>query len=226
MSKKLIGAFMALAAFAAFAVMPAVSSASPVITHPTGTKLATGVNIRAHLVNGDALLTGTSGETLVDCNSATITGKLTENSGTSFKGEITSAIYGGTGTQASGEPATECTSSIGNASVTALATTKSPWCLTSTTEDKWHLTGGTCAASGGNLKFILVSTTIGTCEYESTEGPSGTFTTHSTGDAILTVTKSGFKLINSNFFCPTSGTLDQSFTLETDSVPTEPLYIS
>jgi hypothetical protein len=227
MYKKLIGAFMALAAFAAFAIVPAVSSASPVATQPTGTKLATGTTIKATLVNGNALLKDTSGNTLITCSTATLTGTLTTNSGTSITGNITSAIYGGSGTQAAGEPAPECTSSIGNLSVTTGASTKAPWCLqtTSTTLDTWSVSGGGCPG-GGALTFTLVSTTIGTCEYASTKAVAGTYTTHSTGDAILLVEESGFKQTNSNPFCPTSGVLSQSFTLERDSSTAEPLYIS
>ena len=44
MSKKLTTACLALSALAAFA-LPAVASASPEITHPTGTRLATGTKI-------------------------------------------------------------------------------------------------------------------------------------------------------------------------------------
>jgi hypothetical protein len=226
MHKKLIGAFMALAAFGVFAVMPAMSSAA-VATFPTGTALATGSLIKATNTNAP-LLQDTSGNTLVTCSSATLTGELTKNSEGEVQGKITSATYRGTGAQASGEPAPECTSIIGNVSVTPLVSSKAPWCLktTSKVEDTWNVTGGACPG-GGAIKFILNSTTIGECEYESTAGGvSGTYTTHP-ADAVLTVTSSGFKLIRGNtFFCPASGHLSQAFTLEKDSEVSEPLYIS
>jgi hypothetical protein len=217
----------ALAALAACAISPTVSSASPVATQPTGTKLATGTNIKATLVNGNALLKDTSGNTVWTCSSATLTGTLTENSGTSIRGNITSAVIGGTGPQAPGEPAPECTVSTGNFSYTTGASTKTPWCLqtTSATLDTWSLSGGGCPG-GGALTFTLVSTTIGTCEYASTKAVAGTYTTDSTGDAILTVTESGFKQTNSNVFCGTSFTLSEAFTLEKDSATAEPIYIS
>jgi hypothetical protein len=226
MSKKLIGAFMALAAFAAFAVMPAVSSASPELTHPTGTTLATGSKITATLLGGSAILKDTSGNTLITCTTATLTGELTRNNGTEIQGQITSATYGGTGAKVSAEPANECTGTFGNTSVTPLASKATPWCLKSQASDKWNLTGGACPAGGGRIKFILNSTTVGECEYQSTAaGVSGGFTTHPE-DAKLTVTESGFELIRGGFFCPPSGHLEQGFTLETDSATTEPLYIS
>jgi hypothetical protein len=44
MSKKLITSCTALLALAVF-ILPAAASASPEITHPTGTRLGTGANI-------------------------------------------------------------------------------------------------------------------------------------------------------------------------------------
>jgi hypothetical protein len=224
MHKKIIGACLALAAFAAFAVLPAVASASPELTHPTGKTVPVGTKILGTLVGGTSTLTDTSGNPLVHCTTATMTGEVTQNSGTSIQGKITSAIFGGTGPQEAMEPHPECTGTFGNASVTALVSSAAPWCLKSTGGDGFSVSGGACPG-GGAIKFILKSTTVGECEYESTKAVTGTFATHPT-DAVLTVTESGFTKIRGGFFCPSSGKLDMSFTLETHSPTVEPIYIS
>jgi hypothetical protein len=76
----------------------------------------TGSLIKATDTNAP-LLQDTSGNTLVTCSSATLTGELTKNSEGEVQGKITSATYRGTGAQATGEPAPECTSVIGNVSL-------------------------------------------------------------------------------------------------------------
>ena len=232
MTKKLMMACMAVAAFAAFA-LPTAASASPVLTE-TGVKVEPPQLIVGTQV-GNSFLTSTDGtRKQLTCSTGTMTGTLKENTGTHISGEITSATFGGTGAQAAGEPKPECTgeSSFGNASVTALASTKSPWCLTSLSADKFTVSGGTCPKGGGTIKFIMVTTIAGSCEYESTSHIVGTYTTGGTS-AILHVTnvahssgatENGFILVAGGFLCPTSGSLDMSFTLETENG--HPLVIS
>jgi hypothetical protein len=232
MTKKITMACMALAALAAFA-LPATASATndPQITHPTGTLLAAGSKITATQV-GTSTLTDTSGNPELACSTGTMTGSLTKNSGGNVEGEISSAVFGGTGAQVAGEPAKECTG-LGffstNTSVTTLAL---PWCLRSTTTmvtDEFQVTAGKCGTNG-KIKFILAGTGIGNCEYEATGAIKGTYKTHPE-DALLTVAPtsatSGFKKIAGSFICPTSGALSMSFTLETDTAASaDPLYIS
>lgn len=234
MSKKLLTLCMALVAFAALA-LPAVAAASPelgeTLEPEKWTKAEVGHKILATQL-GSSKLTETSGGLLLECSTGTMTGELTKNSGTEIEGKITSATFGGTGQQATGEPAPECTgaTAFGNASVTPVVSEKAPWCISSKGEDKFSVNGGACPGTG-TVKFKMATTLVGTCEYESTGTVSGTYNTEAAGDAVLTIGSSqtqaerGFKLISGVFGCPTSGVLDMQFTLETDGTPNSPLYI-
>jgi len=261
MSKKLITACMALVALAAFA-LPAVASASPQITHPTGTRLdpkaagaeCTGVKeticIKATNVGETLLKDGEGKNTLTKCTTATMTGYLRRNSGTEIEADIHTATFSGTGAEFNGMH--ECTGSIGNLTVTTNgedpALTKidegtvpsgTPYCLTATNKmaaDEFQIRGGTCSESTRKITFIFdVTNPFGgsnfECKYErgATEPIKGTYTTDTTGDAILSVTPANSKFTletGGNILCPGSGTLEMSFTLETDTVTPEPVYIS
>ncbi|MGE5335884.1 MAG: hypothetical protein ACM3JL_00480 [Nitrososphaerota archaeon] len=223
MSKKLIAACMALAAFAAFAVAPSIAAAenSPEVTHPTGTTLATGTKITATNV-GETKFTSTLPPIL--CNSAYMTGELTENTGSSVKADITAAGFTGTGTGGDctgGELLVHPTPETG--------TNGLPWCLTSNSEmvtDEFKVRGGSCTEEPRPIEFALDITGVATCTYQRTTPISGTFTTHPE-DAILTITGVAFtKTTGQSFFCPTTGELEMSFTLETDTETAEPIYIS
>lgn len=229
MTKKLLTVCMALAAIAAFAI-PAAASASPVLTD-NGVPVPVGTKVTATQV-GASKLTNTEGtRTQLECSTGTMTGELTKNNGTEVEGKITSATFGGTGAQATGEPEPECTGEtvFGNASVTAVVSEKAPWCVRSTGADKFTVSGGACPG-GGTVKFKMVTTLAGTCEYESTGPVGGTYNTGGTS-ATLTVTgthgaENGFKLVVGGFACPTSGMLDMAFTLETDSPTPGPFVMS
>jgi hypothetical protein len=245
MSKKLITACMALVALAAFALPAAASAANdPDLTHPTGTLLnpATGsctgvgstVCVTATSV-GNQLLTDTSGNVLTTCSTASMTGYLSKNNGTEVEATIHNTTFAGTGGAVNGE--NECTGSFGNVTVHTNIGNGTPWCLRSTAgmaEDEFQVRGGACSEASRSITFVLTSTTVGTCKYSRTEPVKGTYTTHSTGDAILTVTGSGatggtdteFTKEEGGIFCPSNGTLDLKFTLETDNATGETLYIS
>src|SRR4051794_24044133 len=106
MSKKLITACLGLFAFAAF-VLPAVASASPQITHPTGTRLdptgktctttSNAICIVGTNVGNTVLKTDPTGETkpsvLSECSTAKMTGWLTKNTGTEIEGTIHTATF-------------------------------------------------------------------------------------------------------------------------------------
>lgn len=207
MYKKLITACMAIAAFAAFAVAPA-ASASPVLTE-TGVAVPVG-----------ALITGTStgsptftGAFNVVCSKATLTGKVTKNSGTKIEGTILAkdALYTGTGTGG------DCTSAFGSTKVTV----NSELCLISgaAPADTFTVTG-----CGANVVFTLEVTGTGPCKY-STAVVNGTYTTN-VSPAPLKVVKQVANKIEGGFFCPASGELDQEFDLYTDSAAETPLTIS
>jgi hypothetical protein len=87
--------------------------------------------------------------------------------------------------------------------------------------------GGKCSAPG-KVNFTLASTTVGNCVYEGVS-VDGTFATHPS-DALMSVpggaAKRGFPKISGGFLCPSEGFLDMDFTMETDVVKAEPIYIS
>jgi hypothetical protein len=156
-----------------------------------------------------------------------MTGTLVENSGTSIKGNIHTTSFSGTG--AGGR----CTDSFGAGffrDTTIGAGTL--WCLSASgTEDKFTLRGNSCGSEARSITFVLTDSVVGTCKYNRTSAVNGTFTTHSTGDAILTVgpstTGSTFAKEEGSVLCPASGLLEMSVTLETDTTAAnDPLYIS
>jgi hypothetical protein len=241
MSKKLIMACLGVFAFAAF-VLPAVASAAPEITRPTGTRLATGTKITATNV-GNAKFKEDGGFGLVysECNNVKITGELTKNNGTEIEATVTTATFQGSG--AAHDGMTECigfdsltpTTNGGGVDENTVAA-GTPWCVhTSSHEsaDEFRVRGGACSGAVRKITFILETTSFGACKYEretATEPIRGTFTTDTTGDAILSLAAGA----NTTFRgeagnpggCPATGTLEMSFTLETDSATAEPLFIS
>lgn len=196
MSKKLMTGLLALVAFAALA-LPAVASASPALTDSTGTKVAVGTEITGKNV-GNTIFTGGFS---VTCSSADLSGKVTENSGSSIKGEVPvgSATFTGTGASS------DCTSALGDTAVTV----NSKLCLATTkTADQMEVTG-----CGANVTFTLAITGSVTCKYETAK-VLGTFNTNA--DAQVTVSEQGAKGESSNsFLCPSEGKLDMVFALTT-----------
>jgi hypothetical protein len=226
MSKKIIMACMAVAAFAAF-VMPATASATntPHLTEGV-TPVAVGAKILGTNV-GETRLKDTSGNTILSCSTATMTGEVTKNSGGTVEGKISSATFAGTGLKQAAEPDTECTGSLGNSGVTPLSL---PWSLKSTplmATDEFQIT----PSAGGKIKFKLAVTvpfsgTI-TCGYEAVGPIKGTGTTGTDLVHIpATAAASGFNRIEGAFPCPTSGTLEMTFTLETDAAGNTPITIN
>jgi len=272
MSKKLITACLGLFALAAF-VLPAMASASPVLTHPTGTALQPvfeGAKSKNCAEGGTCITATNVGETffmsdlsqatqtvIAQCSKAVITGSLTKNNGTEIEGDITTATFSGSGAE-SINSMTECTG-IANLGVTANGkhavktggalektdneevSSATPWCLAASgATDTFTVRGGTCSEASRKITFILDSTFskgVSTeCKYERTAAIQGTYTTDTSGDAVLTVVpgetaasreKTTFKgETGNNILCPSLGTLQMSLTLETDKATAEPLYIS
>jgi hypothetical protein len=229
MSKKLIASCMALAAFTAFAVVPSLASAKPVITHPTSTVLATGTKIKATNVGNATMVTPVG---TLTCTSATLTGTLLTNStAAGIEGEITAAAFGGTGGTAAGEPSPECTGSnffLPSTSITPNpATNGLPWCIAATAAaDTFTVSGGPCGAARA-IRFNLAVTNVGTCVYQRAAAVSGTLQTDLTGqDATSTISEQAFTFLEGPGLCPSEGKLNMTFTLETDTATAEPLYFS
>jgi hypothetical protein len=220
MSKKLITACMALVALTAFG-LPTAASASPEITHPTGTTIATGSLFKGTNV-GVTKMTNSGGAVLWECSVASMTGKVTKNNGTEIEADITSVSITGTASEG------RCTSSFGNLNFTTAVENGVPWCLRATKAmepDEFQVSGGNCGTNR-KIRFILDSSTAGECKYSRSEAIRGTFLTDPS-DAQITMAKVLFKgEAGNSFLCPAEGSFDMSFTLETDTATAEPLYIS
>jgi hypothetical protein len=214
MSKKITMICAALAAFMAFAVLPAVASASPEVTFPTGTRLAVPAKIHAHNV-GNTKMTTSSGN--IECTTATMTGTLTVNNGSQIEGDVETASFTGGGS------GSNCTGPLGDVQVTV---TSLPWCVRSTAgANEFEVRGGNCNETSRALTFTLDTGGL-TCAY-SKANVTGTFATHPE-DAKLTVSEQNFTKSSGSFLCPGSGKLDMTFTLENDGAnpESETLYIS
>jgi hypothetical protein len=259
MGKKLITACMALFALAAFALPASASAAGPVVTHPTGTRLdpeagecttvKKTVCVTAHNVGETILFNGAGTEELTKCTSAIMTGYLTKNTGGAtgtVEGTIHTATFSGTGGAHSGM--NECTGvagSFGNLTVTTngggvdenTVASGTPYCLKANNTmaaNEFQVRGGKCSEAARAITFNFDTTLAGECKYSraAAEPIKGTYTTHTTGDAILSVspavpanTKFTAEAGNS-ILCPASTTLKLSLTLVTETETAEPLFIS
>jgi hypothetical protein len=160
---------------------------------------------------------------------------LTANpaNGENIEGNVETAAFSGTG--ASGD----CTSNgLGDFKVTTAPANGqgTPWCMKAIPGAAMELQvrGGKCNEAARKITFILDSTSLGLeCKYErsTATGPvKGTYNTdiETTEDALGTLSggaNATFVREESSIFCPEKGELDMTFTLETDSTTTEPLYI-
>ena len=223
MLKKLLMAFMALTALTAFA-MPAsaVAANDPQLTHagvlvPVGTKLiATNT--------GDTLFTTTGKAELVRCTKAVLTGTVLKNAGGTVEGTMSTADF--TGTAAGGK----CKSSFGGDTAVKVST---PLCMRSTplmVNDEFQIYGDDCTGENKPVTFTLETTNIGTCKYRATPGGvKGHFTTspeEAKGTVTNTQSGSGAELEEGGFFCPSSGQLEMTFDLYTDTAAEESVTIS
>jgi hypothetical protein len=162
---------------------------------------------------------------LSTCTNATLTGKIVKNTTGTVEGTITTFDFSGTGGIHADNGLNECTGDIGSSAVTVIS---KPLCVRSTeamATDEFQvgaeLAGKTCAEGTGNVKFLLISTTAGECEYETASSVKGDFTTAAVGTASKLTTRdtiagSGATKIRGGFLCPSSGMLAMTFTMETE----------
>jgi len=204
----------------------------------------TGTNIGAIIFKNDA---GTS--TLFECTSAVLTGALTKNSGGHIEGDITTATFAGNGTEFNGMK--ECPSGLigpftpttngTHAKFTGGAKEKvdgedvengTPWCVTAGGElpaNTFSVRGGTCSEAARPITFVLDATGAGECKYTRSTAITGTYTTDTSGDAIATISPnatSTFAKEAGGVLCQSAFTFSMQFTLETDTSPASPVWIS
>jgi len=253
MSKKLITACMALVALAAFALPAAASATSPVVTHPTGTVLNPETG-ECTSVKKTICIKGTNvGKTKLLTDPAEGTSPLPLTGGV-IEATIHTATFEGTGGVITGGTMHECTGLNGIGEMTPTTNgggtdgesiaNGTPWCLKSGASDTFTIRGGACTAESRKITFILDATKIShptefnECKYERATAVEGTFQTDTEAgkDAVLSVkpgsttaerAKTTFTGETGNSIeCPARGTLEMSFTLETDTATAEPIYIS
>jgi hypothetical protein len=243
MKNKIISLCMVLAASAALGALAAPASAMQ-LTHPTGTKLATGGTLLFTNIGNISFKTG-SGIILTQCTSLQLTGTLQHNGPEDVTAEVSTATFTGTGLE------TRCTLPEGRTMKVTAAFEEGgkqvglPYCLTTTAgSDSWVMRGGACGVPRSiKLKFDFytppdpetgIVTLLGTCAYEKAN-LSGSFTTDTGGgqDAQLTTSEEGaFKRYElSNFlvvqYCPEETKMITSVTMETDTTTSaDPLYFS
>lgn len=215
MSKKLFAACLVIAAFA---VVPSLASANPILTEPTGTALGAGATITATNVGETTLVTSTG---TLSCNTDDLHGTLISNAtAAGVKGEITSAKFGGTGPLQSGAEANECTGSNFFTPNTTITPNQSlPWCLeAAAATDTFTVKGGKCSATTA-INFKLDTTGVGTCEYTRAAVISGTLVTDGGGanENTAAIANTAFTLVSGPGLCPSEGKLNMRFSLETTS---------
>jgi hypothetical protein len=225
MRRKLVHLAMALAAWAAFAVAPTLASASPVLTYPTGTPLATGSLLQITNV-GVALFTEPEWNIL--CPTARFTGKLTTNSGTNIEVDLSSMeIHGiGAGGDCRQDRKRELVTEEGlsvNVVYSGL-----PWCLNAgkgLPADEFQIRGRSCTEAAKPVTLVFTYTGVSECKYQATS-IRGTFTTHPQDVRMAIATQLFEKEIGSSFLCPSTIGSDTELTMERDSATPEPVYIS
>jgi hypothetical protein len=202
------------AALVAFAVAPAMASASPELQTSGGVKVATGTTIKATNTE-PTVFTTTSGN--ITCTSATLEGPLVTNSGKAVEGNIETATFTGTGTSG------RCTSTILILGVETQyqVTTKPPYCLVSTGGDVASIRGGKCSEAAKNVVFVLDAfsasgSSLGTCEY-TRSSVSTSYATNTSPLVLSTAAEQTFTGPSGFNFCPSSGTLDAKFKVQTST---------
>jgi hypothetical protein len=212
MSKKPMTGLLALVALAAVA-LPAVASASPELTQPTGTTVPTGSKVTGANI-GDILMTDTNMNIIYRCTSGDLSGELTKNSGTAIEANVTSASFAGTGTEGS------CTGTFfSEPKFTFVIANGVPWCIRANNTmpaDEAQLRGGKCNETAREIRFALDLGSI-TCLYSrAANAPiEGTLTTDKSpenSDAVVHIDHQLFKPVSVPFPCPEETLLDMQFT--------------
>lgn len=209
--------------FAALTVAPVpMASASPALTHPTGTIAPVGTVIKGTNL-GNIVLTSAIGT--LACSTATLTGTLAANStigGVSWT--ITTVDVSGTGETITGEPEPECTG-VGFLVKGFGVTWTTPLCLEAVEQsDALKLRGGACTEKPKVVVFHQAFTErFGNCTYQRSS-LSGTFVTDPE-DAILTFTEQEFVDTSHECGLPNIKT-SLAITLETDKTTAEGVYLS
>jgi hypothetical protein len=206
MHKKLIATCISLVALAALA-LPAMASASAVTTEAGGF-VATGTAMKAFGTNWKFATSAAS----INCNEATLEGKLHKNDGTTVEGTVEKATFKNNGN-------VRCPTSIPG--ITAEVTVEGlHWCITSSVSKSWALDPRACTvASGGAFSFKLHiedqnGKTLTLCRYERTASVTGSNNTGAVpADLTIGASQTFERKEGSALYCGATGTLTGESTL-------------
>jgi hypothetical protein len=216
MQRKLSVACASLLGLAAFLVLSAAASASPVMTTSSGTVAPVGTTYKGITI-GPTKLT-TSAFTL-ECSAGVNSGVLTKNTGTEIQGEIKTLEVSGTGVSG------DCTSTLGAFKVTTTAGNGVPYCMTNVPKtDTLSIRGGSCSSAARPITYLIDFTSGFTCAYQREAAITAPFTTFPS-DATATQSEVEFKLESGGFQCPSVAKLDASMTL-VETATGQPAYVS
>ena len=204
MHSKLMAACLALVAFAAMALVPAMASAQT-LEETNGTTVPAGTKIDA--TQSTSIIFDTSSGN-VTCSESTLTGTVTqEGAGVPVKGTVETAKFTGPG-------GGRCTSTIIFNPTFQVTVENLHYCLEgSQAADTWSIKA--CTA-GQNLKFTLHSNLGFSCTYERAS-VTGTFETGKDLTLKVGASQTFSVIAGSSSACPTSGTLTGGWNLYTDT---------
>ncbi|HWN72846.1 MAG TPA: hypothetical protein VNN15_03445 [Solirubrobacterales bacterium] len=220
MCRKLIHLGLALAAWGAVALAPTFASASPVMTFPLGTPLATGSLLQVTNA-GVSLFTEPEGR--IECLTVKFTGELSANSegGVAVNLSSMEARRGGVEEDCKRDWYKNEITQEGSVKITYSGL---PWCFKTAGIDEFQIRGGSCTGSKKPVTLVFTYTGLAECKYEASSF-HGTFTT--APEDVRLLSEQGFEKESTNsFFCPATMGSDTELTMEKDAPTNEPVYIS
>jgi hypothetical protein len=225
---KILKACIALAAFAALAVLPATASAvnTTTVVDANHVTLAPTHASPIPIVGTDnhgtfTRLTGAGGNTLISCTTNEITGNLETNTHTAVEGTITTATFKGK-TGVGPVHTTHCTGETGDSLVNPNpATNGLPWCLQIKSiepTEQFTVRGNSCTNAARPIRFtVQITTFLGTvhCEYQAAS-VTGKYTNITTPE--LKVEKAKFTEVTATI-CPDEAFLDMRMQVHRETSP-------
>jgi hypothetical protein len=204
------------AAIMAFAVVPAVASATntPELVESGGGTVGVGSLIEATNI-GNIVMTGATTSVQLSCEVAILTGEVLKNSGYSVEADLSAVSMKNSGSS-------NCSGSFGAFAVTtAVATNGMPWCIRSTSAmatDEVQLRGNGCSQAARAIRFILDMPYM-ECTYQRASPFSGKFST-GIGSTTLSMSHVEFPRFAGSSLCSSVLYLDLTVMLETEGTST------
>jgi hypothetical protein len=202
---KLLGACVAVVAWAAIAIAPGMASAAPVL-YSGETKVSLGTEVMA--TAGRVVFTNSSGDAMFQCTSSKMTGNVVGNdssSGVSIS--VNSGVFKGTAV------AEKCQVGFESVGITF----DSPMCLKSVVSGTgwWNLYGGSCPSSAA-VSFTYVGSVAGTCHY-SRSRMDLTDSSPSTEPLLMQTNPTAYSLTSGGNLCPSALGISTTYELKTTS---------